>query len=180
MKILKITGLILLLAIVGLLLYGLFVPNEYSVEEKITINRPLEEVYDYTKYLKNQDQYSKWILMDPDMEHYYEGEDGTVGFVSGWKSENPDVGHGEQEILAIKEMERIDYELRFFEPFEGKDKAYLTFNSKGPNQTEVSWGFEGKMNYPMNLMIPLMNMEEMISGDFKVGLENLKNLLEKN
>ncbi|WP_026951452.1 SRPBCC family protein [Algoriphagus mannitolivorans] len=178
MKILKITGLILLLAIVGLLLYGLFIPNEYQVLEKITINRPIEEVYDFTKLLKNQDQYSKWQLMDPDMEHYYEGEDGTVGFVSGWKSANPDVGHGEQEILAIQEMERIDYELRFFEPFEGKDKAYMTFNSLGANQTEVGWGFEGKMAYPMNLMIPMMGMEQMIADDFRVGLENLKKLLE--
>ncbi|MDX5339570.1 MAG: SRPBCC family protein [Cyclobacteriaceae bacterium] len=178
MRILKITALILLLAIIGLLLYGLFVPNQYSVLEKVTINRPIEEVYDYAKYLKNQDEYSKWQLMDPDMVHYYEGEDGTVGFVSGWKSENPDVGHGEQEILAIQEMERIDYELRFFEPFEGTDKAYMTFNSMGPNQTEVAWGFEGKMAYPMNLMIPMMGMEEMIADDFRVGLENLKKILE--
>ncbi|GMQ30608.1 SRPBCC family protein [Algoriphagus confluentis] len=179
MKFLKIAGLVLVLAIASLLLYGLFVPNQYSVLEKVIIDRPIEEVYAFTKNLKNQDQYSKWQLMDPEMEHYYEGEDGTVGFVSGWKSQNPDVGHGEQEIIAIQEMERIDYELRFFEPFEAKDKAYMTFSSLGPNQTEVAWGFEGNMAYPMNLMIPLMGMEQMIGDDFTVGLENLKRLLEK-
>jgi uncharacterized protein YndB with AHSA1/START domain len=162
------------------LIIALFIPNDYSVLEKVTINRPIEEVYEFTKYLKNQNQYSKWQLMDPEMEHYYQGEDGTVGFVSGWKSENPDVGHGEQEILAIKEMERIDYELRFFEPFVGKDKAHMAFKALGANQTEVEWGFEGHLKYPLNLMLPMMDMEEMISEDFRSGLENLKNLLEKN
>lgn len=51
------------------------------------------------------------------MEHYFDGEDGTVGFVSGWKSNSSDVGSGEQEITGTTEGERIDYELRFIEPF---------------------------------------------------------------
>ena len=55
----------------------------------------------------------------------------------------------------------------------------MTFAEVGPNQTEVGWGFDGKMSYPMNLMIPLMNMEKMLSGDFKTGLENLKTVMEK-
>lgn len=94
MKILKILGIIVLILIVVPLIAALFVPKEYGVTRTVVINRPLDEVYDFAKYLKNQNQYGKWNLIDPAMEHYYEGEDGTVGFVSGWKSENPQVGHG--------------------------------------------------------------------------------------
>lgn len=178
MKILKVLGIIVLILIAVPLIAALFVPKEYGATRTVVIDRPLDEVYDFAKYLKNQNQYGKWNLIDPAMEHYYEGEDGTVGFVSGWKSENPEVGHGEQEIIAIQEKQRIDYELRFIEPFEGKDKAFMTFSEIDPNQTEVGWGFDGKMSYPMNLMIPLMNMEEMIGDDFQTGLDNLKRLLE--
>jgi len=178
MKILKILLFFLLIAVVTPLIIALFMPKEYSVLEKVVIDRPLDEVYDFTIYLKNQGQYSKWQLMDPEMEHYYEGEDGTVGFVSGWKSKNPDVGHGEQEIVAIHDKERIDYELRFIEPFQSSNQAYMSFVALGPNQTEVGWGFDGGMNYPMNFLIPMMNIEGMISGDFKIGLANLKDLLE--
>lgn len=161
------------------LIYGLIVPREFGVVEKVTINRPISEVYDFAKYLKNQGQYSKWQTMDPEMEHYYEGEDGRVGFVSGWKSESPDVGSGEQEIIAVQEGKRIDYELRFLEPFESTSSAFMTFEELGPGQTEVSWGFDGQMAYPMNVMIPLMNMEAALSDDFRVGLDNLKKILEK-
>ncbi len=178
MKALKIIGGLLVAIIALALISAALISKDYSVEERVTIDRPLDEVYGFAKLLKNQGQYSKWQLMDPDMEHYYEGVDGTVGFVSGWKSDNPDVGEGEQEIIAIKDKERIDYELRFFVPFEASDKAYLVFKEITPNQTEVSWGFEGRMEYPMNLMIPLMGMETMIADDFQVGLQNLKGLLE--
>jgi hypothetical protein len=36
------------------------------------------------------------------------------------------------------------------------------------------------MPYPMNIMLPFMNMEEMLGGDLENGLKNLKNILEKN
>jgi hypothetical protein len=179
MKILKTLVLILAILVAIPLLAALFIPTNYGLVEKITIDKPLDEVYDFAKYLENQNQYSKWQTMDPDMEHYYKGEDGTVGFISGWKSENPEVGSGEQEIKAIIEKQRIDYELRFFEPFESKDKAFMTFETLGPNQTEVGWGFEGKMSYPMNIFIPLMNIEAMLADDFRTGLQNLKGILER-
>lgn len=179
MKILKILVIIFAVLIAIPLLAALFIPTNYGLIEKITIEKPLDEVYDFAKNLKNQSQYSKWQTMDPDMEHYFKGEDGTVGFISGWKSDNPEVGSGEQEIITIKVKQRIDYELRFFEPFESKDKAFMTFEALGPNQTEVGWGFDGKMSYPTNLFIPLMNLEEMLADDFRTGLQNLKGLLEK-
>ena len=50
-----------------------------------------------------------------------------------------------------------------------------TFTEK---ETEVNWGFDSKLNYPMNLMLLFMNMEKMIGNDFSTGLTNLKNVLE--
>jgi hypothetical protein len=179
MKILKTLGAVAVALIAVPLIAALIVPQEYGVSERIVINRPLDDVYEFTKYLKNQDEYGKWNLLDPNMEHYYEGDDGKVGFVSGWKSDDPNVGHGEQEILAMSEKQRIDYELRFFKPFQNTSKAFMTFSEVGPSKTEVGWGFDGKMSYPLNLMIPLLKMEEVLSADFETGLENLKELLEK-
>jgi hypothetical protein len=40
----------------------------------------------------------------------YRGTDTTVGFVSARASENPNVGLGEQQIIAIDEGKRIDFE----------------------------------------------------------------------
>jgi uncharacterized protein YndB with AHSA1/START domain len=179
MKFLKIAGIAIALLVAIPFILALFVPRDYSVVREVTIERPHQEVYEYTKLLKNQDQYSKWQLMDPEMQKEYRGTDGKVGFVSFWKSDNPEVGSGEQEILAIKDGERIDYALRFFEPFQSEDKAYMEFEKIDSNKTKVRWGFDGHMAYPMNAMLFVMDMEAMLGDDFEVGLRNLKEILEK-
>ncbi len=178
MKILKIIG-ISLAGLAGVVLIGgLFVPGQYSAERQVVVNRPVSEVFDYVKYLKNQDLWSVWMQMDPEMEKSYTGTDGTVGFISAWESQNKDVGKGEQEIVAITEGERIDYELRFLEPIESTDDAFLITHALTNSSTEIVWGIEGKLSYPMNLLMLFMNIDEMLAEDLSEGLSNLKTILE--
>lgn len=178
MKILKTILIAVGILIAVPLIVAIFVKKDYEVEREITINKPKEEVFDYVKFLKNQDNYSKWATMDPDMKKTYRGTDGTVGFVSAWESDNKDVGKGEQEIMKITDGERIDFELRFFEPFESTEPAYMTTESVSENQTKVKWGFNGHMDYPMNIMMLFMDFEKMIGDDLDTGLKNLKSVLE--
>jgi Polyketide cyclase / dehydrase and lipid transport len=167
-----IAGIVMLL-----LVLALFTKKEYAVERSITINKPSQEVFDYIRSLKNQDNFSKWASMDPNMKKEFKGTDGTVGFISAWEG-NKKVGKGEQEIKKITEGERVDFELRFIKPFPGLANAYMQTAAADNNQTQVKWGFDSKMNYPMNIMLLFMNMENMIGKDFSTGLENLKNILE--
>jgi uncharacterized protein YndB with AHSA1/START domain len=178
MKIIKNMAIVIVVILLIPFIIALFSAKDYSVVREVTINKPHEEVYNYTKFLKNQDSFSKWASMDPNMQKEYKGTDGQVGFVSAWKSENPDVGSGEQEILAIQEGKRIDYALRFFEPFESDDKAFMEFEPLNDSQTLVRWGFKGHFAYPTNAMLLVMDMEKMIGDDFQTGLENLKRILE--
>lgn len=171
-----------LLFIVGIiaivLIIAAFAKKDYAVIRTVEIEQPSDVVFNYLKLLKNQDNFSTWGQMDPQMKKTFRGEDGTVGFVSRWESENKEVGVGEQEITAIKEGERIDFELRFEKPFESTSPAYFIIKTITPNRTEVVWGFEGHMSYPMNLMLVFMDMEEMLGKDLQEGLNNLKKNLE--
>ena len=147
MKIFKkfLIGLAILIAIP--LIVALFVKSNYDVQREILIDQPNQVVFDYVKYLKNQDHYSKWNQMDPDMKKSYKGTDGTVGFVSRWESNNEDVGTGEQEIKKITEGERIDFELRFIKPFEATEPAFMTTEKVGENQTTTNvdlYSIEGR------------------------------------
>jgi uncharacterized protein YndB with AHSA1/START domain len=178
MKILKTVLIAVGILIAAPLIVSLFVKKDYEVEREITINKPKGEVFDYVKFLKNQDNYSKWATMDPGMKKTYRGTDGSVGFVSAWESDNKDVGKGEQEIKKITEGERIDFELRFFEPFQSTEPAYMTTENVSENQTKVKWGFSGHMDYPMNIMMLFMDFETMIGDDLDTGLINLKSVLE--
>ncbi len=179
MKIIKLvlTGVVSLTVLI--LIVAIFTKKEYSAIREVIINKPKSEVFEYVKLLKNQENFSVWANKDPEMKKDYRGTDGTVGFVSAWDSEMKDVGKGEQEITKIIEGDRIDYELRFMEPYASTDHAFITFEAVSETQTKVKWGFSGKMKYPMNLFLLTMDMEGMIGKDFQEGLNNLKVVLEK-
>ncbi|MCW2262733.1 MULTISPECIES: hypothetical protein [Sphingobacterium] len=81
MKILKKIVIVLLLIVAVLLITALFLKKDYAVKREITINKPKQEVFDYIKYLRNQNNFSKWAMMDPLMTKTYQGTDGTVGFI---------------------------------------------------------------------------------------------------
>lgn len=171
-----------LYAILGLvaifLLAALVMPKDYAVEKEIVIHKPKSEVFAYLKSLKNQDNWSVWMKLDPKIKKEYTGVDGTVGFVSKWEG-NEDVGQGEQEIKKIIEGDRIDTQLRFIKPFKSTSDAYMITETVDSTQTKVKWGFDGSMPFPMNAFMPFMGIEKAIGNDFTTGLQNLKGILEK-
>jgi hypothetical protein len=180
MKIILLVIAVLAAIVVLLLIIGLFTKSDYTVGRDVIIDKPKALVFDFLKYLKNQNKFSVWASMDPDMKTTFTGTDGKIGFISAWESVgNKNVGKGEQEILAIVEGERIDYEIRFMKPFKSTSWAYITTASVNDNQTKVHWEFSAKMKYPSNLMLLFMNMEKMIGNDLEKGLQNLKLLLAK-
>lgn len=174
--------MIVLYIVLGLialfLLAGLIISKDMNVQKEIVISKPKDEVFNYIKYLKNQQNYSKWATLDPDMKNEFSGTDGAPGFINRWWG-NKKVGEGEQEIIAVEDGKALLTELRFIKPFKSLAKAKMTTEAIDANSTKVTWGFESKMNYPMNTMKLFMNMSEMIGKDFSTGLANLKAVLEK-
>ncbi|AWH85026.1 polyketide cyclase [Flavobacterium album] len=157
------------------LVIALFIPKNYSVENEIIINRPKQEVFDYIKMIKNQDQYSKWVMRDPDMKRTFTGTDGTVGFIYAWNG-NKQAGEGEQEITGVTEGELITAEIRFVRPFKAISHTYVVTEAMSEHSTKVIWGLTGKSNYPLNLMTAMM--KGALAKDIGTSLVNLKNILE--
>ncbi len=177
MKIVKRILIVVAILIAIPLIIALFVKKEYEVEREVTINKPRNEVFDYVKHLKNQDNYSKWVRMDPNMRKDFKGIDGTVGFVYAWDG-NKDAGKGEQEIKNITEGERVDVEVRFEKPFEVIAAAPIVTEALSEDQTKVKWGMKGKSKYPMNFMN--LFMDGMLGKDMEASLTTLKGILEKS
>ena len=176
MKALKIIGLTLLGIVAISLLAAAFMKKEYLIEREITINKPRQEVFDYIKMIKNQDNFSKWNKADPAMKKEFSGTDGTVGFIYKWDG-NDEVGAGEQEITKITDGERIDLDLRFKRPFENNVKTYFATETVSATSTKVTWAMYGESSYPMNLLNGMM--EGMLGDDLETSLNDLKTQLEK-
>jgi hypothetical protein len=179
MKILLWIVIVLAGIIVLFLIIGLFSKKSYTIAREVVINKPKAFVFDYLKLLKNQNKFSKWARIDPNMKTTFTGTDGTPGFISAWDSEDKNVGKGEQEIIKIVDGARVDYEIRFLKPFKSTSWAFITTSTVNENQTRVHWEFNGNMKYPANLMLVFMNMEKMIGNDLQTGLENLSEILKK-
>ena len=62
----------ILLGIVALILIlGMIAPKNYDMSRSIEINRSVSDVYNYLKYIKNQDEWSPWKKKDPNMDQSF-------------------------------------------------------------------------------------------------------------
>ena len=160
------TIVLTILMIIGIiisviLITALILPKKYKVLREVTIQQPQQKVFDYIKYIRNQDGFSVWANTDPNMKKTYKGDDGRVGFVSAWESDN----------------KKVVTALRFFKPFPGEAVAQFMTAPGENNSTKVSWQLDSAMKYPMNFMLLFINMDKMLGADMEKGLENLKNKL---
>lgn len=178
MRILKIVLVVLILFISVALIGAYFMPKEYAVQREITINKPVDTIFNYLKFLKNQNEFSYWASIDPKMKTSYKGTDGAIGSIASWESKVKEVGVGEQEITKIIEGERIDFALRFKEPMEDTAHGFMSTEKITQTQTKVKWAINGIIPYPMNIMMPMMNLDSMLGNDLQKGLDNLKAKME--
>jgi hypothetical protein len=168
---------ILAAIVVLVLVLALVAPKSYDVFRTVDIDKPKQRVFEYLRFLKNQDEWSPWAKKDPNMVKKFTGTDGEVGCVSYWKG-NKEVGEGEQEITKIIPEKRVDSELRFLKPWKSTSESYLFVDDGVRGKTKVTWGLSGKNKFPMSVMTLFMSMDKMVGKDFEEGLATLKTRLE--
>jgi len=166
-------GIAILIAIPFIM--ATFITRDYHITREITIQQPKEIVFDYLKYLKNQDNYSVWVRMDPTMAKTFSGTDGLPGFTYAWEG-NSKAGKGNQKIVSIKEGDSIDIAVNFIKPFEATAHTPFTTTAITAGETRVKWEAIGKSNYPMNFMN--LFADKLMGGDMMKSLEMLKSILE--
>lgn len=156
---------------------ALLLPRKFDIERMVVIDRPKDQVFKFAKSLANQKQYTTWFKTDPKMRSKLSGNDGTVGAVFAWESDDQNVGVGEQEIKAIQEGKQIDFEIRIRKPFESNDPSSTIIEAVSENQTRVKSIYHGKMSYPTNLLCSLVCTK--VGEDMQLTLQNLKQVMER-
>lgn len=172
MKVLKIIFFTLLGCIAIVLVAGLIIPKTFHAESSVVINKPVTEVFEFVRVLRNQSQFDAWSKKDPKIQQNYSGFDGKVGSSYTWKSDK--VGDGKQVITKIDPNKEIAIDISFYEDDE-PNKTVFTFDSLSKNETKVTWKIDGEMPYPWNVMSVFYDMNK----DFEEGVQNLKIILEQ-
>ncbi len=176
MKILKISGLIILALIVLILVAGAFMPKEFHFEGKQSIKSSREIAWNNVVNLRNHEKWSQWRVLDPNMQVVFSGDDGQVGSKMVWTSEHAQVGNGTQTLTGIDGKDRVNFDVDF--GGKGNAKSYLMV-SGDTSQCNVTWGLDIQAPYPMNAIMGMMMKKEMMDDMFTKGLGMLKEACEK-
>ena len=168
---------VILIIVALLLIIPLFISKDMNYEKSISINSPIDKVWENVSSLSAMDQWSPWNSKDPDMERSQTGVDGEVGAKQSWVSEKKDVGEGSQTIVGVDKPNQLSTKLEFIKPFKSEADAFVKLKEEGKG-TSATWGFESQMKYPMNIMKLFMNFEKNMDKDFGAGLNKLKSICE--
>lgn len=176
MKIFKWFFVSLFSLILIVLAIALLLPNDYAVSRSITIKASPDKIYPLIAAPKAWKNWSVWNRRDPAMQMSYSGPDSGNG--AGWDWQSKSEGNGGMKFTQEVQNQKLHYELHF----EGMGKpstGAILLEVQG-SDTKITWSMQGSSegNLMMKLFAPFM--DKMVGPDFQAGLNNLKQLVEKN
>jgi len=172
----KIVGLIVVLAIAGVLGFAALKPDTFRVQRTASIKAPPEKIYALITDLNGWRTWSPYEKKDPAMKRTLSGAASGKGAVYEWDG-NKNVGKGRMEIIEATPSSKVLIKLDFLAPLEGHNTAEFDLQGKG-DSTDVTWAIYGPSPFVSKVMQVFFNMDKMIGNDFESGLANLKAVAE--
>ena len=173
---LKILGLLVVVAVAGLLIFAATRPDSFRIERSASIKAPPEKIFGLVNDLHEWTAWSPWEKIDPALKRSYSGSQSGKGAAYAWEG-NSKVGSGRMEITDAAPLSKVVIKLDFLKPFEANNTAEFTFARQG-DATTVTWAMFGPSPFVSKLMGTFFNMERMVGGQFEQGLANLKKISE--
>ena len=178
MKIIKITGIGLVVILAAVYAAGFLLPAQVHVERSVTIAKPQADVFQFLTDYHNFASWSPWHAIDPTTEYEFSGAESGVGAKMSWNSSHPQVDKGYQEIVAIQGQDRVKINLVFGDN-SGGGVVYYRLKSITEG-TSLTWEFDTDFgNNPFGRYIGLM-IDGMLGPYYEKGLADLKSVLEKD
>ena len=175
MRIVKVLlGLVIALALT-IVVVGQFLPSEQHVERSTVIDADRTTVFALINDFREFNRWSPWAEKDPQTEYEFSGPETGVGSKMTWRSEDPNVGNGEQEIIESQPTTMVKTKLTF----DGFDTpSYATFAlDEADGGTRVTWAFDANLDNLVGRYMGLM-MDRWVGADYENGLARLKKVAE--
>jgi polyketide cyclase/dehydrase/lipid transport protein len=176
LKTLAIIGVVVVIAIAGILLYAATKPDSFRVQRTVLINAPSDKVFPRINDIKAWTAWSPYEKKDPAMKRSYGAVTAGKGATYAWEGDK-NVGQGSMEMLESS-PQKVLIKLDFLKPFEAHNMAEFILVPKG-DTTDVTWAIYGPSPFMSKVIGTFMNLDKMIGGDFEKGLADLKAAAEK-
>jgi Polyketide cyclase / dehydrase and lipid transport len=176
LKTLAIIGVVVVVAIAGILLYAATKPDSFRVQRVVLINAPSDKVFPLINDMKAWTVWSPYEKKDPAMKRTYGAVTAGKGATYAWDGDK-NVGQGSMEIVESSPR-KIVLKLDFLKPFEAHNMGEFLLEPKG-DSTSVTWAIYGPSPYMSKVIGTFMDFDDMIGRDFEKGLADLKAAAEK-
>jgi hypothetical protein len=176
LKTLAIIGVVLVVAIAGILLYATTKPDSFRVQRVVLINAPSDKVFPLINDIKAWTAWSPYEKKDPAMKRSYGAVTAGKGATYAWDGDK-NVGQGSIEMIESGPR-KIVIKLDFLKPFEAHNMGEFLLEPKG-DSTSVTWATYGPSPYISKVVGTFINIDDMIGRDFEKGLADLKAAAEK-
>lgn len=176
LKTLAIIGVVIVVAIAGILLYAATKPDSFRVQRVVLINAPSDKVFPLINDIKAWTAWSPYEKKDPAMKRTYGAVTAGKGATYAWDGDK-NVGQGSIEMIESGPR-KIVIKLDFLKPFEAHNMGEFLLEPKG-DSTSVTWATYGPSPYMSKVIGTFINIDDMIGRDFEKGLADLKAAAEK-
>jgi hypothetical protein len=176
LKTLAIIGVVVVVAIAGILLYAATKPDSFRVQRVVLINAPSDKVFPMINDIKAWTVWSPYEKKDPAMKRTYGAVTAGKGATYAWDGDK-NVGQGSIEIVESGPR-KILLKLDFVKPFEAHNMGEFLLEPKG-DSTSVTWATYGPSPYISKVIGTFINIDDLIGRDFEKGLADLKAAAEK-
>ncbi|MGQ0749627.1 MAG: SRPBCC family protein [Betaproteobacteria bacterium] len=174
----KLTALVIVVLIAGVLVLAATRPDTFTVARHATIKAPPDKVFSYISDFKRWDAWSPWERKDPAMKRTFGSVTAGKGATYAWEG-NKEVGQGQMEIAESSAPSKVGIKLDFVKPFEAHNIVEFTLKPEPGGATHVTWSMQGHTPYFFKIVHLFIDMDRMVGGDFEAGLANLKAVAEK-
>ncbi len=161
----------------ALILFSFLLPREVNVSRSITIDAPVDRVFEQVNDLRNWEKWSPWKRMDPMMEMTFSNPPVGQGAFYKWISKDKQVGSGTMTLAKVTNNEEIVTALAFEDG--GDASATFNFGHKG-KAVELTWKMTNQVGVmPWSKYFGLAMKGER-KKQFDQGLKGIKFYAEKS
>tara|TARA_B100000614_G_C14510969_1_gene478553 strand:- start:172 stop:711 length:540 start_codon:yes stop_codon:yes gene_type:complete len=161
-----------------LLVIGIFLPSNATLEKNIKIQASANKIFPHINEMILFYEWTPWNKISRNTEVSFEGKNKGIGAKIVWKNPDNEINNG-NIVISKSEVDRlVKMNFNFGGKFQGESTFFLEQGSS--NFTNMKWKIEAEFGWDLFSRYTGLLFEKIIGETYQDGLMDLKNKIERN